>query len=83
MCIMRRCCCGLGIRGRVSEKGCVMNGASCGCDLLYVVRFDAMRDDLRDLSSRVGRLETVLTRGLLLLVANLLGVVGTLVSGIL
>ena len=58
-----------------------MRESECMCERLYETICDGMRDDLRNLNSRVGRLETVLGRGMLLLIANLLAVVASLVTG--
>jgi hypothetical protein len=49
----------------------------------HTLEYESLRSDLRDLAARVGRLESVLTRGLLLLVANLFGVVSSLAFGLL
>ena len=42
------------------------------------VQFESFRDDLRELKERVRRLETTIERGMMLLVANLVGIVITL-----
>ena len=62
-----------------------MEREACDCayEKLYSARMDGLRDGLHDVSERVARLETALARGLMLLVANLLGVVVTLASGLL
>ena len=64
-------------------KGHAMFDSPCAREDLCAVQFDHLRDDLRDLTTRVGRLETALTRGLLLLAANLFGVVSSLAFGLL
>jgi len=47
---------------------------------VHDVQFAHLRDDLADLRSRVQRLESTLARGVMLLVANLVGVVLSLVQ---
>lgn len=42
---------------------------------VYALQFDGLKEDLNELKTRVGRLETTLARGVLLLVANLAGVI--------
>jgi len=51
---------------------------SCRYEKAYGVQFESLRDDLRELKERVRRLETALERGVMLLVANLVGMVITL-----
>ena len=46
----------------------------CRYEMAYSVQFQNLRDDLEELKSRVSRLESTLARGVLLLVANLVGV---------
>jgi len=48
---------------------------SCRYEMAYAVQFQNLRDDLNELKARVARLESTLARGVLLLVANLVGVV--------
>ncbi len=48
-------------------------------DKVVEVQFQALRSDIGELRKRVGRLETVLGRGVMLLVGNLLGVLVTLI----
>ena len=50
----------------------------CTCAAVYEVKVDNLKDDLRELKERVQRVETTLARGVMLLVANLTGVVITL-----
>lgn len=58
-------------------------GENCRYALANDARFEAIREDLRDLKARVARLETTLARGVLLLVANLAGVAMSLAQQIL
>jgi len=51
------------------------DGNGCRYEMAYAVEFRNVREELRALKDRVGRLETTLARGVLLLVANLAGVV--------
>ncbi len=62
-----------------------MASGSCGCpyEKVYAVQFEGVREDLRELKARVGRLETTLARGVLLLMANLVGVAMTLAQQVL
>jgi hypothetical protein len=57
----------------------------CGCpyEPLYAVQRSNVREDIRDVKDRVGSLETTLARGVLLLVANLIGVSITLAQQLL
>ena len=48
---------------------------ACRYEMAYSVQFENLTEDLRELKERVGRLESTLARGVLLLVANLAGVV--------
>lgn len=48
---------------------------SCRYEKVYAVQFESVTRDLDELKERVGRLEVTLVRGVLLLVANLVGVV--------
>ncbi len=52
----------------------------CRYEKAYSVQFANLNEDLRELKERVRCLETTLARGVLLLVANLVGVVMTLVQ---
>jgi hypothetical protein len=54
------------------------NGDGCGDGRACSVQFDCFRGDLNELKERVGRLESTLAHGVMLLVANLVGVVVTL-----
>jgi hypothetical protein len=45
---------------------------------IYGLQFASVREDLGEVKERVRQLETLLTRGVMLLVANLLGVAFTL-----
>jgi hypothetical protein len=51
------------------------DGEHCRYEMAYTLQFQNLRDDLNELKERVGRLESTLARGVLLLVANLAGVV--------
>ncbi len=51
---------------------------SCPHEMAFTVQFKGLREDLKDLKDRVARLESTLARGVLLLVANLAGMVVTL-----
>jgi hypothetical protein len=48
--------------------------------MAYSVQFANLSEDLKELKSRVRCLETTLARGVMLLVANLVGVIMTLVQ---
>ena len=50
----------------------------CRYERIHAVQFESFRDDLRELKERVRRLEHTIERGVLLLVANLIGIVITL-----
>jgi len=50
----------------------------CRYERVHAVQFESFRDDLRELKERVRRLEGAIERGVLLLVANLIGIVITL-----
>ncbi len=54
------------------------NDCRCGLDRLHEVEMHGVREDLRELKDRVLGLEVTLARGVLLLVANLAGVIVTL-----
>lgn len=47
----------------------------CRYEKAYSVQFQYLREGLEELKERVARLESTLGRGVLLLVANLLGVI--------
>ena len=47
---------------------------SCQYELAYSLQFQNLKDDLSELKERVARLESTLARGVMLLIANLLGV---------
>lgn len=47
----------------------------CRYEMAYTVQFQNLREDLGELKERVRRLETTLARGVMLLVANLAGMV--------
>jgi hypothetical protein len=53
-------------------------GGLCRYERAYAVQFESLRGDLNELKERVHRLETTLERGVMLLVANLVGMVITL-----
>lgn len=55
---------------------------NCAYERLYELQFGGLREDMHELKDRVGRLESTLARGVLLLVANLVGVVVTLALGL-
>jgi len=50
----------------------------CSYDRVHQVQFDSLSRSLLESKQRVERLETTLARGVILLVANLVGVVMTL-----
>ncbi len=50
----------------------------CPYELAYKVQFEGLNKDLTELNERVRRLESTLARGIMLLVANLVGVSVTL-----
>lgn len=50
----------------------------CSFEKVASVQFGSLGEDLKELKARVGRLESTLGRGVMLLVANLVGVVVTL-----
>ena len=52
--------------------------ATCPYEMAYDVQFQNLTGDLDELKERVRALETTLARGVMLLVANLVGVVLTL-----
>ncbi len=52
---------------------------TCPYEKVYAVQFGALTKELKELKERVKGLESTLTRGMLLLVANLAGVIMTLV----
>jgi hypothetical protein len=54
----------------------------CRYEKVYTVQFKSLKEDLQDLKDRVNRLESTLARGVLLLVANLVGVIVTLARGL-
>jgi hypothetical protein len=51
---------------------------SCRNEKIFNIQFLSLKEDLTELKERVDRLEQTLTRGLILLVANLAGVIVTL-----
>ncbi len=59
---------------------CAMEEERSGCpyERAYSVEFQSLKEDLRELKTRVGQLESTLARGVMLLVANLAGMVVTL-----
>jgi hypothetical protein len=59
------------------------DGESCRYEMAYSLQFQNLREDLRELKERVGRLESTLARGVMLLVANLVGVAITLAQQLL
>ena len=52
------------------KEGC----DQCRYELAYSLQFGNLKEDLCELKDRVGRLESTLGRGVMLLVANLIGV---------
>lgn len=50
-------------------------GEPCGYEMLCRLQFKNLGDDLTELKERVQRLEATLARGVMLLVANLVGMV--------
>jgi hypothetical protein len=60
-----------------------MNGdrercSDCGYRRAYEIQVNSLNEDLRELKQRVGRLETTLARGVMLLVMNLIAVIVSL-----
>lgn len=55
----------------------------CACGKVTELRLENLGEDLRELKERVQRLETTLTRGVMLLLANLAAVVVTLAQQLL
>lgn len=55
---------------------------SCRYEKAYALQFQYLREDLDELKQRVSRLESTLARGVMLLVANLAGVVISLAQQI-
>ena len=55
----------------------------CRYEMAYSVQFQNLKDDLTELKARVQRLELTLTRGTMLLLANLAGVATMLVEQLL
>lgn len=53
----------------------------CGCRV-QELQLNGLNEDMREVKQRVERLETVLARGMLLLIANLGAVVLSLVEGL-
>jgi len=51
---------------------------SCPIEKVHQVEYRALNESLREVKDRVSRLETTITRGFVLLVANLMGMVMTL-----
>ena len=54
----------------------------CPFEGVFRVELRSLHEDLKEVKERVGRLEQTLARGVLLLVANLAGIVVTLARGI-
>lgn len=54
---------------------------SCPHERVHKVEYKALRDSVDDLRTRVTRLEVTLTRGMMLLMANLVGMVISLARG--
>ena len=50
----------------------------CRYQAAYTLQFNSLKEDLRDLKERVNRLEGMLARGMMLLIANLAGALVTL-----
>ena len=59
------------------------DGCTCPYEPLYSLQVETVREDIRDVKERVDRLEGTLARGVLLLVANLIGVTVTLAQQLL
>ncbi len=55
-----------------------IQGGRCPFELANGVQFRALADEIGELKTRVGRLETTLARGVGLLIANLACVIATL-----
>ncbi len=57
-----------------------MEKPACGCpyEPLHALQMNNVREDIREVKDRVACLESTLARGVLLLVANLIGVSITL-----
>ena len=57
----------------------------CGCpyEPLHAMQMNNVREDIHEVKERVGRLEATLARGVLLLLANLIGVSITLAQQLL
>lgn len=51
---------------------------SCRYEMAYAVQFEHLREDLAELKDRVRGLEGLLTRGMGLLIANLIGMAAVL-----
>lgn len=51
---------------------------TCPYEMAHEVQFRKVEENLEDLRQRVARLETVLARGVMLLIANLACVIGSL-----
>ena len=56
---------------------------SCPMDKVHKIEYRFLSANLNEVKMRVGKLETQLARGILLLVANLTGVVITLAKAVL
>jgi len=68
---------------RREEQDMDGKGGACPYEKLYGVQFDSLKEDLEDLKIRVGRVEATVARGITLLVANLAGVILTLLRQLL
>ena len=55
----------------------------CPLEAVHAVEMKALNNSLTDLKDRVTRLESTMARGMMLLVANLVGVIVTLAQGLL
>ena len=55
-------------------------GNSCRYEMAYAVQFQNLREEIHEVKVRVERLESILARGVTLLVVNLVGVVMMLVQ---
>lgn len=51
---------------------------TCPNERVHTLQFQRLREDLGELKGRVGHLESTLSRGVALLIANLVGVIVTL-----
>ncbi|MCL4694376.1 MAG: hypothetical protein KJ060_17940 [Candidatus Hydrogenedentes bacterium] len=52
-----------------------LSASQCPFGMVYEIQINNLAEDIRDLKARVDRLEAILTRGVVLLVANLVAVI--------